>query len=65
MTCVIAENHAVLKFGLKSARTTRLIGEPPEMPRALRKFCTSLEMAVLRWFAPLPACATAVASTLI
>ena len=26
MTCVIAENQAVFRFGLKSARTTRLIG---------------------------------------
>ena len=26
MTCVIAENHEVLRFGLNAARTTRLIG---------------------------------------
>jgi hypothetical protein len=28
MTCVIAENHDVLRFGLKAARRTRLIGRP-------------------------------------
>jgi hypothetical protein len=65
MTCVIAENHEVLRFGLKAARTTRLVGAPfesalPEMNRWI-----SVAMALRRELAPLPAWATAVASTLI
>ena len=65
MTWVIAENHEVLRFGLKAARTTRLIGAPfesalPEMNRWI-----SVAMALRRELAPLPAWATAVASTLI
>ncbi len=48
MTWVIAENHAVLRFGLNAARTTRLTGAPVESSRPERNLWISLAMAVLR-----------------
>ena len=48
MTCVIAENHAVLRFGLNAARTTRLIGAPVEASLPEMNRWISLPIAVLR-----------------
>ena len=55
MTWVIAENHAVLRFGLKAARTTRLIGAPVESALPEMNRWISVAMALRSELAPLPA----------